>query len=349
MADSQHGPGLRVGTRLFFEHHHLARTTARRRSATSIVVSAQGGLGRYEASIGILDPAAMLRIRVSLATLEKTLISKSPRDVCLMDHRFEPVEEGLVLTSQTGPTAGQVFVSVRDAHIFYFQNLTSLSHYAELSGVGLVGTVGAEWPELGFSLPAGENPLPAHRKIQLSDAFLQIDSTANAGTESARALLFIENLCAVYRELPRPAAPWFDWAAMAARTVRDLTKCRDCLRRIDGVSYLNSYMGSDAKPPESMVQGAVRVPLLEYEEWLGKPVKLLAMLKDNAQPFFNREIGVMARWLSGCEFHKDEPSEEEDHGLVDSWYLLHTMMNIGRLAELGLETEREIFMTSLGR
>jgi hypothetical protein len=129
--------------------------------------------------------------------------------------------------------------------------------------------------------------------------------------------------------------------------VKLLKKSKSCLRKINGKCYLNAYVGSDYKPPESMVQGALLVPLVEYENWALKAQPLARVLAGNLEQFFLKDLGTIARWLPGENFLRPEPSEEENAERMDSWYLLHTMMNLGRLAELGKQPERKLFFNSI--
>ena len=96
-----------------------------------------------------------------------------------------------------------------------------------------------------------------------------------------------------------------------------------------------------------MVQGAVLVPLIEYEAWLGKPLALLKVLGDNQTKFYDKKLHSIVRWLPGSRFDKEKLSDEEVAGRMDSWYLIHTLMNLGRQAELGRDPERKIFRDSL--
>jgi len=95
-----------------------------------------------------------------------------------------------------------------------------------------------------------------------------------------------------------------------------------------------------------MVQAALQVPLVEYEGWLLKSQPLARSLAGNLEHFFLKDLKTMARWLPGEKFSR-EPSEEEQEVRMDSWYLLHTMMNLGRLAGMGKNPERKLFLDSL--
>lgn len=97
-----------------------------------------------------------------------------------------------------------------------------------------------------------------------------------------------------------------------------------------------------------MVHGALIVPLLEYAEWRGgAELPLLERLRHAPDSFYDPRLKMPLRWLAGVDFSKPEPSEEESRYRMDSWYLLHTLMNIGRMAELAMDNARVIFFKSL--
>lgn len=340
-------PGLRLGFRIFDEPNGFSGVNVHDTGKGPLVVKATGNLGKYNAVITWSETDTLsLRATVSLRPSGSVELGKLPRQICLMDSRLNPLERGLVYTTQTGPTAGQTFVSAQDTYVFYFQNLSAISTYANLTAARLEGSVGVAWPELGFTLPIGEKPLSSRRAVVLSDAFIRINSGVSA-SESDCACRFIDDLHATYLQLQSPPVEWYDWEAMAARTVRDLSRSKKCLRTIAGVPYLNPYVGCTSKPPESMVQAAVIVPLIEYETWLGKPLPLVKRLDRTLLAFYGQKIGSIIRWLPGVPFNKEEPSEEEDANRVDSWYLFHSLMNFGRLAEMARAGTMDAFLNSL--
>jgi hypothetical protein len=182
--------------------------------------------------------------------------------------------------------------------------------------------------------------------LVLSDAFLRVTGDSARG-EAARAIEFMDGLAWVFGKTAPAPGEWFDWSRVAARTLEALGKSRQCLRKIKGQSFLNAYVGSDDKPPESMVQGAVQVPLAEYESWCLAPHPLAGKLTGNLAAFYLKDLGTMARWLPGEKFQREDRGEEQQATRMDSWYLLHTLMNLGRLAELGRKAEQKLFLDSL--
>jgi len=129
--------------------------------------------------------------------------------------------------------------------------------------------------------------------------------------------------------------------------LRALVPSTGCCRKIKGRLYVQAYVDCSEKPPESMVQGAVIVPLMEYASWRRRPVPLVAQLRHAPTSFYDTKIKAPVRWLTSVDFDKEERSEEEHHFLMDSWYLLHTLMNLGRMAEMGDDAARTVFLESL--
>jgi len=304
-------------------------------------------VGDYEIRLRLVeDPIPMARATVRVTTREAAKLDPSAREVLATDLRHEPLDRGLLFTTQTGSNSGHAFVAADDSTLFYFQNLTALGPYSALTGAALSGCVGVEWPALGMCLPSGERPLPKGVTVVISDAFLRVTGSSDRG-EATRAVEFIEGLAWAYRKTVLPTGQWVDWTRTAERTLAALEKSRACLRKIAGKTFLNAYVGSDDKPPESMVQAAVEVALCEYESWQLEPLPLMKRLEGNLAAFYLKELGTMARWLPGEKFRNQDRGEEQEAERMDSWYLLHTMMNLGRLAAFGKKAEQKLFLDSL--
>ena len=335
-----------AAVQLIHEAHGLDEVKVQEKTP-GISISARGSLGKYRLRLMIEESEPLaLRITRHLKPAAPVKLDGQFREICIVDRHLDPFKEGLLFTTQTGPTAGQAYVAAGGVAFFYFQNLGAQARYSSLTGASLISSVGIDWPMVGLKLPSGETPLPKNEEVLVSDFFLRITTGADEG-EATRAAEFIDGLALAYRKVAPPPGPWFDWAAMSEKTLKSLVRSRECMRTVKGHAYLNAYVGSDDKPPESMVQGAVAVPLAEYECWLQKPHPLGRKLAGNLKPFFMTDLGTMARWLPGEKFLKDQPGDEEHQEKMDSWYLLHTLMNLGRLAELGGEAERKLFFDSL--
>lgn len=340
------GSGILTATRLVEKDPHISKVRLTGK-APKFTIRTACLVGNYEVQLTLNPlPFPTARSLVRLTTKEAVKLDARTPEVLLTDIWHRPLVEGQIYTRQTGPNAGQAFVSAADATLFYFQNLSALAKYSTLTGASLESSVKVTWPAIGFVLPAGEEPLPPKTGLVISDAFIRVTHGSKEG-EATRAVEFLDGLAWAYRETAPPPGPWFDWPAVAKRTLDKLTKSKRCLRVIGGQRYLNAYVGSDDKPPESMVQGALRVALVEYENWLLKPHALARLLEGNLAPFYMKDLRTFARWLPGEKFETAERGEEQEVERMDSWYLLHTMANIGRLAGFGKEADRKLFLDSL--
>ncbi|UFH52180.1 hypothetical protein [Spirosoma sp. KNUC1025] len=153
----------------------------------------------------------------------------------------------------------------------------------------------------------------------------------------------------IYHQLPRPETQYYDWPRAAERTIRALSDSDGCGRMIRKQYYLNAYVDATQKPPESMVQLAILVPLWEYQRWVEQVVPLVERLQKNLPTFYNAKQQTLMRWLPAGTFIEDKESrsEEQDPDKIDSWYLLHTLMNLGRLATQGNTQAKELLVDSL--
>ncbi len=342
---------FRLGVRAVFCPTGLQKVRLIKGSEAGLEFTADGGLGHYRVRGSFLEGSpAMLRLTTLLTPGEEVRITAAPRDLCVFDKRLNPWHgEGRLFTCQTGNTAAQAFFSPLEkegATVFYFQNLSGLADYFTQTKAKPGGCVGGDWPEAGFILPHGEQPLRAGVPVTIADLFVAVDSGLREREVDA-ALMFVDSLARVYPLLPQPEWEFQDWPAFAKATMRSLTGSAGCTRRVNGKTYMEAYVGSTYKPPESMVQGAMTVPLLEYAEWRGQEVPLLEELRHAPESFYDPKLKVPVRWLAEAEFAGGERSEEERRWRMDSWYLLHTVMNLGRMAELGMDNARKVFFDSL--
>lgn len=309
-----------------------------------ICFTIQGSLGLFSVSFSILDPEkGLVHYTNQLQPRQSLFVSVLPRDLY-------PQKQVDVKVAQKGPAAGLLYFDMPGAgSMVYVQNFTALNPYFESSHTEPINCVGGEWPELGFALPTNQNPLKANQPYLLSDAFLVINQTSQV-SRLKRPLEFIEAMALIYQQLPKPSTTYVDWPGRAQRTLVSLNRSKACKQIINQHLYLNAYVDSSEKPPECMVQLAILIPLLEYEQW--KPnasYSLTQELLRSFSTFFNKELGVLTRWLPKVKFEKTEQelSEEENPEIIDSWYLLHMLLNAGRLASFGNEAAHSIFIESL--
>lgn len=343
--------GGRLAIRTCFDPQGIERVSLHKKSKTALEYHLDGSLGLFRMRIELPNTksAMLLRYTTSLEPRQEFTVQAFPPDLYLLDDNHEPATEGLVYITQDGPTAGVAFLSVSQpvaGTMLYFQNLTALNDYCQMTRTDPSGTVSVRWPEAGFTLPVSDKPLQAGKEVILSDAFMYLNATVPSD-EFVAADQFLDGMACIYDQLPKPQTDYYDWPKAAERTIQALTESPDCGRTIKKQFYVNAYVGAVQKPPESMVQMAILVPLWEYQNWLGKAVPLVEPLQNNIPSFYDEAKGAIVRWLPGEPFRKAETSEEEDPNKIDSWYLLHILMNLGRLADQGNLDAKDMLFKSI--
>lgn len=345
------GTGGKLAIRTCFDPQAIERVSLRRKTKTALEYELHASLGLYRVRVELptTETVMLLRYTTSLGPRQNFTVQAFPPDLYLLDDDNEPAKEGLVYTTQDGPTAGIAFLSVAQpvaGTVLYFQNLTALNDYCQMTETEPSGTVSVQWPEAGFTLPVSDKPLMAGEEVVLSDAFIYLNERI-PDNEFEAADQFLEAMACVYDQLPKPPTDYFDWPKAAERTIQALTESPDCGRTIKKRFYVNAYVGAVQKPPESMVQLAILVPLWEYQNWSGQVVPLVEQIQKSVPSFYDEARGAIVRWLPGEPFRKEETSEEEDPNKVDSWYLLHILMNLGRLADQGNVDAKDMLFKSI--
>lgn len=313
----------------------------------------EGALGQYTVTVKLMRGAPpLLRYTTTFVARRPFTIQAFPRDVYVLDADYKlTTTQGLVYVTQSGPTSGLAYISVTKplaGSLLYFQNLTALNAFCQATKADPSSSVGVQWPEVGFALPTTQEPLPAGKKLPLSDAFLFL-SDVIPQSEFEAADQFLTAMASIYRHLPKPPTQYYHWPKTAERTILALGESTECGRMIQKQYYLNAYVDATSKPPESMVQLAILLPLREYQHWTGKPLPLVESLQQNLSSFYDQSHQTIVRWLPTGTFNEDpaERSEEQDPAKIDSWYLLHTLLNLGRLAAQGHDEARKLLVNSL--
>jgi hypothetical protein len=277
-------------------------------------------------------------------------IANWPRDLVILgpSGSTKPAA-GSIDVAPSGLSASLLQITVgQHGSLFYFQNLTSLVEYAEKTGVSLSGTVGGEWPELGLALPSSKPGkfLPAGQAIAMSDAFVRL-SRELPKDHLAVARQLLDNLGATYVHLPRLDTTYRDWWTTAENVLDDLDKCVGCWSFAAGKKYVNAYLSDYATTPELMVQLAVLMPLLDYARRTGVQPAATEAVRSTLESFFDPELQTVRRWLPARDGDLDGAEEQKKPNVMDSWYLHHTLLNLGRLAAQGDDGARTLFFDSL--
>ena len=320
-------------------------------NAVEVFLSSTVGPFRVEIHFPQADHP-MLHFKTALNPVAPLLIPFWSRDVIPLGKNSDVSNsEGHIHAKQVGPRSGLVYFSLtkpRGGSALYFQNLTSLNDYCRLTETSLADTVGGEWPELGFALPATtEKPLEAGQEMVISDAYI-IFSRSVPEDDLVMAEQFLDFLAQIYLSLPRVETEYVDWPNLAKKSLRDLTRSEKCWSEVRGRRYLNAYVADYDSPPESMVQLTVLLPLLEYAEWSGEEIPIIKELLEGLPTFYDKEAGVVGRWLPSIAQQLLDGSEPQKRPeVMDSWYLYHTLLNLSRLALHGDKVAQKLFLDSM--
>jgi hypothetical protein len=312
-------------------------------------ITMDSAVGRHRVDLHT-DGADLHRLRVT-ATLTcdtPTLVPFLPRDLLPLDARDNPLgARGQVEAGQRGMNTGLLYFHIDEpafGSVLYVQNLTALNPYFDATKTKPDGAVGGIWPELGYLPPTPpqsgtppKDPLPAGAPITMSDAILVFrDHDATGETESARQ--FIQMLGAVYTALELPAHEQHDWVWRAERTLHDLQKSPKAIVRHYGHRYAHPYTASEY--PDSMVQMTLLAAMRDYTRWRGKAAPLEKDFIGGLEKFYDSDLATVRRYLPNV-------GKDKDADAVDSWYLYHPQLNLGRLALAGDEAAKDLFLRSI--
>lgn len=305
-------------------------------------------LGDYRLSIsGQFRGLPTLRLRCWLKPRQPLLNTNWPRDLFPIGRDRDPTNaKGKVEAAQRGMNSGLVFIRLDDPKrdILYWQDFTSLARYFEDSGTKPDGAVGGHWPELGFQLPEVEKkaqaparPLCAGVEYQIADTILVIGEQEQDG-ERAMGQSFIRLLAHAYDEIERPEPEWRDWPRLAEQTLRDLEQAPSASIEHYGFRYARPY--NDAEYPDVMCQCTLSSSVAEYGRWKGRPEQFEQVATAGLRKFYDRKLKTLRRYLPNV-------GDDKDKDAVDSWYLYHPLINLGRLAKLGHRRARRLLLDSI--
>jgi len=310
-------------------------------------------LGDYEVRVDFpSDEESLFHFTTVFTPKEPMFIPFSPHDVVPLPKSGKVGDaKGEILVSQAGTRSGHLLFTCSNpvnGSVFYFQNLSALSDYAEATETSMGSTVGGRWPEMGFRLPAAiTKPLPAGKAVTVSDAYI-ICSETLIDNEIEAAKAYLDHLATVYLQMPKPKTSYNDWPEIARLGLGHLKENKGCWTQAEGKSYLNAYVCDYDTPPEVMVQLAVLVPLTEYFEWQGDDDRILQELHEGLEAFYDGKVGTVCRWLPSLRHRLDQSEEQKKEYVMDSWYLHHPLMNLSRLAQRGDRISRKLLEDSLG-
>ena len=290
----------------------------------------------------------VLGTTVTLTPAAPLLVPYLPRDLYPLGADGTPMTAGgKVEAAQRGMNSGISFFHLDEpafGTVLYFQNLTAMNGYFRATKTKPDGAVGGEWPEIGYLPPTPPqsgtppvDPLKAGAPVTISDALLVFhDDTARNEQDSAKR--FLQMLGAVYRRLELPRTEFRDWVERADRTLRDLQDAPEATIRHYGNVYIHPYTATEY--PDIMVQMATIASLSDYAEWKKQTIPFQQALTKGLGKFHDPKLGTMRRYLPNV-------GKDKDANAVDSWYLYHPMLNLGRLALRGDKSAERFFTASL--
>lgn len=320
---------------------------ARRASKNKVSWKVETASGVFTVVVALLK-GEVLRLAVRLTPASDLLVSFWPRDVFVLDAQDDPTgAKGWVEAAQRGLNGGLCYFCLEKpafGRVLYMQDLTALNPYFAATKTKPDGVVGGEWPELGYQPPTAPmgpsppiHPLPANQTIMISDALLAFrPSCSHDERESARD--FLEMLCQLYPHLAKPEPQHHDWIARSEQTLRDLARAGDAKIDHYGHTYLHPYTG--AEYPDSMVQMTVTASIRDWEGAFNKTEDLADALFAGMGRFFDKDLGMVRRYLPNV-------GDDKNKDAVDSWYLYHPLLNLGRLALRGDAGAERLFRGSL--
>lgn len=273
-----------------------------------------------------------------------------PRDLYPLDNQDDPTgTAGNIAAAQRGVNAGLIYFRVDEpafGSVLYFQDLTALNPYFLATGTKPDSVVGGDWPELGYKPPTPENQeteegglLKGGEEVVLSSPIVILRDWAT-DDEQEMARQFLQMLGVAYKALELPRIEYRDWPSRAERTLRDLETSKQARHRYEGDLYLMPY--PDGEVPDAMVQLSVIQALHEWGEWRKETPRIERDLRKGLDRFYDPKVKTMRRFLPG-----EGEKNGKDPDAVDSWYLYHPMLNLGRLALDGDEQAKELLLKSI--
>ena len=311
-------------------------------------VTAVNETGRFE--IGLEAPTDgldLLHWNVEFTPAKTIHLPYLPRDLIVYGPGGDPAKtSGQIEAAQRRINTGLCYFHCKApdlGKVLYVQNLTALNPYFAATGTKPESAVGGQWPELGYLPPTQPgNPnsaLPAGRPVTLSAGRLAIRNNPEA-SEADGAWQFLDMLASLYPALDKPQTERRDWIKRSEKTLRDLSSARKARLQVYGNTYFHPYTA--AEYPDSMVQLSLLSAISDWSRWTGKRHPLEAQIRKGFSRFFDPKLGAIRRYLPNV-------GDDKDGDAVDSWYPLHTLLNLSNLALNGEDWARELFVKAIGQ
>lgn len=298
---------------------------------------------RYQAAIGAFsiktsfeaDQDCLFHYRVGFTPDQSIYFQEDSAGVLVLKKDLQIPPRGNIYFDQLQMRSGACFLDFGKAttgNLFYFQDLTTLNHYAEDNNISLSDSVKSQWPEIHFTLPSnlGEH-LHKGKSYQVADGYISYQALKpKSPYQVARNLL--EHQYRLYTRLQKPtvAAPHISYCEILRKSISDLAQYKGCWQQVEAEAYLNAYVNDYDTPPESMVQLAVLRPMIAYHQNFpsDKTEGIITELLRGLPRFFDKKIGSFGRWLPKSGHQLEEEEEQKKQRIMDSWYLHHPLLNL---------------------
>ncbi|SHM42272.1 hypothetical protein SAMN05444266_10834 [Chitinophaga jiangningensis] len=330
----------RVAYRIIHSGAPSLRITALDKTRGEVTIQATCDAGVYTAVLTCFTDETGCHLSTTFSPTYEQYLQPWGRDVYPLPYDNSiTVPAGSIHYNQVAARTGLLFFSsgeTPETLVLYWQNLSALSPYCEATQTSVAGTVGGNWPEVGFLLPgSAEHLLQPGTNYIINDAYILSEPANGADTEAISAA-FMHMLAVLYKKIPRPELGYFHWPEIADCSLKELAQNHGCWQNVKDKSYLNAYYCDYDNPAEIMVQLAVLRPLKEYSQYKGMNIPLINDLCDNVYTFYDERLKTLVRWLPNMS---DQLKNDEDHKepeVMDSWYLYHPMMHLLACEQMGI-------------
>lgn len=343
--------GTKTAFRVAFVANDDLIISETRENDNELQISLNSIIGNYRVKLQFpTEQCPVLRYTTTFKPSIRLFIPHWPKDILFLTAAGKILDTpGTIHADQVGTRTGLLFMSVdkpKTGSLFYLQNLTALNEFCEDTRTSAGGLVGGAWPDIGFSLPQTGDPLIAGKSYIISDAFVYL--TADIPADNLEmSKQFLDILALVYILLPRPETKYHHWMDTVEKGLSDVSHHKGCWTFAGGHAYLNAYLADYHTPPESMVQLAVLLPLLEYQNWKGEAHEPVEILEAGLSSFYDEKIKSVGRWLPFMEDKLDQSEEQKEARLMDSWYLHHPLLNLARMAQINHKKAEKLLLDSI--
>lgn len=311
-----------------------------------LTLTATNEIGRFTARLEAADEAIEhVRWTVRLKPARDIHLPYIPRDLMVFGSDGDPqATAGKVEAAQRRMNTGLLYLRAQQPNLgklLYVQDFTELNAYFAATGTKPDAAVGGAWPLLGY-LPPSEPGNPATalrggREITLYATHLVFRAKPEE-EERESAWQFLDMLAWVSRQVDSPKTLRRDWIGRSDRTLADLCTSPKLRQEHYGHTYFHPY--TSAEYPDSMVQLAILTGVREWARWRGEVHPLEQEIAAGMERFYDPKLKTLRRYLPDVGADKNADA-------VDSWYLYHPLLNLGKLALAGEDWARDLFLRSV--